>query len=86
MCITRFISRLDIFILSLCMADSRQHAFRSDILAELHGSGQFRRSVPTLDTIRLFQQRDIFFRVRILDIFRNLTTSHLHIEIMAFQM
>ena len=84
--ISSFISSLDIFVFGLRMTDRCQYTLRCDIFTELHGTRQFRSGIPTLDTMGFFQRRDVFFRIRILDIFRQLAAGHLHIEVMSFQM
>ena len=82
--ITYLISGQDILKLGLGMPYRGEYAFRGDIFTELHRSRKFRSGVPALDAMRFLQQRDIFLGIGILDILRDLSTSHFHIEIMSF--
>ena len=83
--IARLVSRVDILELGLRMSHGGKDTFRCDILAELHGAGEFGGSIPSLDAVCLLEQGDILFGVRVLDIFRHLSTRHLEIEIMPLE-
>ena len=84
--ISGFVGSLNILVFGLRMTDRCQHAFRGDVFTELHGTRQFGSGIPTFDAMCLFQQGNVFFRIRILDIFRQLPAGHLHVEVMPFQM
>ena len=68
--ISGFVGSLNILVFGLRMTDRCQHAFRGDVFTELHGTRQFGSGIPTFDAMCLFQQGNVFFRIRILDIFR----------------
>jgi hypothetical protein len=53
---------------------------------ELHSTRKFGSSIPSLDAVSFFQKWNVFFWIRVLDIFRHLSPCHFHIEIMSFQM
>ena len=83
--IAGIITGVDVLEFGLCMSYGSQNTFRCDVFGELHGSWQFGSGIPTLDAVGFFQQRDVFFRIRVLDVFRHLAAGHLHVEIMSFQ-
>ena len=85
MSVSGFISCTDIFKFGLCMCYGRQYAFGSNIFTELHGSREFRSSIPTLDAMILFYDRNVFIRIRIFNVFRNLSSCHFHVQVMTFE-
>ena len=83
--ISGFICRTDVFKFGLCMCHGRENAFGSNIFSELHGSRKFRSGVPALDAMILFYDRNIFIRIRVLDVLGNLSSCHFHVQVMTFK-
>ena len=59
--------------------------FSRNVFSELHSPRQFGSCIPTLDTIPFLYNRNILIRVRIFNILRHLSTGHLDVQIMTFQ-
>lgn len=51
----------------------------------MHGARQFGGSIPTLDAIPPFDNGDVFIGIGVLDVFGHLSTSHCHVQVMAFE-
>ena len=79
------VSSQHIAILSLGVADRCQNTLRGDVATELDCTRQLGSSVPTLDAVGLFEQRNILIGIGVLDVLGQLTTGHYHIEIVAFE-
>ena len=74
----------DILEFGFRMRNGSQDTFRPEITGEIMRTRQFRTGIPTLNTVRTFQDRHIFFLIRIFHIIK--VTGHLGIQIRSFHM
>ena len=74
----------DILEFGFRMRNGSQDTFRPEITGEIMRTRQFRAGIPTLNTVRTFQDRHIFFLIRIFHIIK--VTGHLGIQIRSFHM
>ena len=68
------------------MCNSSHNSFRTGILCKIMCTGQFGTNIPTSDTRRMLQQRNIFIFIRSFQKTVILRTRHLRIQIWAFDM
>ena len=86
MCKSCLVCFLYAIIFGFRMRNSSYNALRLQITCKVKCSGQFGRSVPTLDAIGAFKQRGVFCHIDFFHLVCKLFSRHLTVQVRAFHM